>query len=164
MNIFAFRPFKGKFNLGDSADIPENEDGTLIGAVKEVKASLTDKNVTYYNGKLYVLNADGTRGDEISMGMQKNYVFKVKTDSNSNGVCTVDISSLADTDTVCITATYGGSGWCKNYTVADMKSTWSAWTWVQTQVNIGPDFKCDSDKLYVRGHDGYMCDVIVTLP
>ena len=42
MNIFAFRPFKGKFNLGDSADIPENEDGTLIGAVKEVKSALTE--------------------------------------------------------------------------------------------------------------------------
>lgn len=46
MNIFAFRPFKGKFNLGNSDDIPENQDGTLIGSVKEIKSALTDiKNV-----------------------------------------------------------------------------------------------------------------------
>lgn len=56
MNIFAFRPFKGKFNLGDSADIPENEDGTLIGAVKEVKASLTANSKSFtasYQGGKY---------------------------------------------------------------------------------------------------------------
>lgn len=34
MNIFGFRPFKGKFNLGNSDDIPTNPDGTLIGALK----------------------------------------------------------------------------------------------------------------------------------
>lgn len=34
MNIFGFRPFKGRFNLGNSDDIPTNPDGTLIGAVK----------------------------------------------------------------------------------------------------------------------------------
>ena len=43
MNIFAFRPFKGKFNLGNSDDIPENQDGTLIGSVKEIKSALTEK-------------------------------------------------------------------------------------------------------------------------
>ena len=40
MNIFGFRPFKGKFNLGDSDDIPENQDGTLIGSVKQINTAL----------------------------------------------------------------------------------------------------------------------------
>ena len=40
MNIFGFRPFKGKFNLGNSDDIPENQDGTLIGSIKQINASL----------------------------------------------------------------------------------------------------------------------------
>ena len=42
MNIFGFRPFKGKFNLGNSDDIPENQDGTLIGSIKQINASLTN--------------------------------------------------------------------------------------------------------------------------
>lgn len=42
MNIFGFRPFKGKFNLGNADDIPENNDGTLIGSVKEIKSALTN--------------------------------------------------------------------------------------------------------------------------
>ena len=46
MNIFGFRPFKGRFNLGNSDDIPTNTDGTLIGAVKEIKSDLT-ANKTY---------------------------------------------------------------------------------------------------------------------
>lgn len=41
MNIFGFRPFKGKFNLGDSDDIPENQDGTLIGSVKQINSDLS---------------------------------------------------------------------------------------------------------------------------
>lgn len=41
MNIFGFRPFKGKFNLGNSDDIPENQDGTLIGSIKQIKSALT---------------------------------------------------------------------------------------------------------------------------
>lgn len=40
MNIFGFRPFKGRFNLGNSDDIPTNTDGTLIGAVKEINNDL----------------------------------------------------------------------------------------------------------------------------
>ena len=43
MNIFGFRPFKGKFNLGNSDDIPENQDGTLIGSIKQINTALTDK-------------------------------------------------------------------------------------------------------------------------
>ena len=43
MNIFGFRPFKGKFNLGNSDDIPENQDGTLIGSIKQIKSALDDK-------------------------------------------------------------------------------------------------------------------------
>ena len=49
MNIFGFRPFKGKFNLGNSDDIPENQDGTLIGSIKQIKSDLTDK-VTRMSG------------------------------------------------------------------------------------------------------------------
>lgn len=41
MNIFGFRPFKGKFNLGDADDIPTNEDGTLIGSVKQINNDLS---------------------------------------------------------------------------------------------------------------------------
>lgn len=40
MNIFGFRPFKGKFNLGNSDDIPENQDGTLIGSIKQINTAL----------------------------------------------------------------------------------------------------------------------------
>ncbi len=41
MNIFGFRPFKGKFNLGNSDDIPENQDGTLIGSIKQINNDLS---------------------------------------------------------------------------------------------------------------------------
>ena len=44
MNIFGFRPFKGRFNLGNSDDIPTNTDGTLIGAVKKINSNLTASN------------------------------------------------------------------------------------------------------------------------
>ena len=44
MNIFGFRPFKGRFNLGNSDDIPTNEDGTLIGAIKQINTHLTASN------------------------------------------------------------------------------------------------------------------------
>ena len=50
MNIFGFRPFKGKFNLGNSDDIPENQDGTLIGSIKQIKSALAD--VDGYNNLL----------------------------------------------------------------------------------------------------------------
>lgn len=43
MNIFGFRPFKGKFNLGNSDDIPENQDGTLIGSIKQINTALSNK-------------------------------------------------------------------------------------------------------------------------
>ena len=43
MNIFGFRPFKGRFNLGNSEDIPTNTDGTLIGAVKKINNNLSAK-------------------------------------------------------------------------------------------------------------------------
>ena len=43
MNIFGFRPFKGKFNLGNSDDIPENQDGTLIGSIKQINTALNAK-------------------------------------------------------------------------------------------------------------------------
>lgn len=42
MNIFGFRPFKGKFNLGDADDIPTNQDGTLIGSIKQIKSDLVE--------------------------------------------------------------------------------------------------------------------------
>ena len=48
MNIFGFRPFKGKFNLGNSDDIPENQDGTLIGSIKQINASLPTIANTFY--------------------------------------------------------------------------------------------------------------------
>ena len=41
MNIFGFRPFKGKFSLGNSDDIPTNNDGTLIGAIKQINTQLS---------------------------------------------------------------------------------------------------------------------------
>ena len=41
MNIFGFRPFKGKFNLGDADDIPTNQDGTLIGSIKQINNDLS---------------------------------------------------------------------------------------------------------------------------
>lgn len=44
MNIFGFRPFKGKFSLGNSDDIPTNDDGTLIGAIKQINTHLTASN------------------------------------------------------------------------------------------------------------------------
>ena len=47
MNIFGFRPFKGRFNLGDSDDIPTNDDATLIGAVKKIFSTLTANNQLY---------------------------------------------------------------------------------------------------------------------
>ena len=44
MNIFGFRPFKGRFNLGNSDDIPTNNDGTLIGAIKQINTHLIASN------------------------------------------------------------------------------------------------------------------------
>ena len=44
MTIFGFRPFKGRFNLGNSDDIPTNNDGTLIGAIKQINTHLTANN------------------------------------------------------------------------------------------------------------------------
>ena len=46
MNIFGFRPFKGKFNLGNSDDIPENQDGTLIGSIKQINNDLDNVQAT----------------------------------------------------------------------------------------------------------------------
>ena len=51
MNIFGFRPFKGKFNLGNSDDIPENQDGTLIGSIKQINNDLTASNDTTFKFK-----------------------------------------------------------------------------------------------------------------
>lgn len=56
MNIFGFRPFKGKFNLGNSDDIPENQDGTLIGSIKQIKSDLTKK--YSFNTAVNILSAD----------------------------------------------------------------------------------------------------------
>lgn len=41
MNIFGFRPFKGRFNLGNADDIPNNQDGTLIGSIKQINNDLS---------------------------------------------------------------------------------------------------------------------------
>lgn len=70
MNIFGFRPFKGRFNLGNSDDIPTNTDGTLIGAVKQINTTKMSGNVEVIatndtpatdigtSGKQFTLNAD----------------------------------------------------------------------------------------------------------
>lgn len=65
MNIFGFRPFKGRFNLGNSDDIPTNTDGTLIGAVKKITSNLTANNkdfvFAYQNGQYgYKAGSTGT--------------------------------------------------------------------------------------------------------
>ena len=68
MNIFGFRPFKGKFNLGNSDDIPENQDGTLIGSIKQIKSDLTDLeiytigtfvDISSYTSTYYTTPCDG---------------------------------------------------------------------------------------------------------
>lgn len=62
MNIFGFRPFKGRFNLGNSDDIPTNDDGTLIGAIKQINTHLTANSnelvADYQDGK-YGFTIDG---------------------------------------------------------------------------------------------------------
>lgn len=41
--------------------------------------------MTYYNGKIYVRNSDGTRGSEVKMGMPDlNYTNPLHTFSSSN--------------------------------------------------------------------------------
>ena len=79
MNIFAFRPFKGKFNLGDSADIPENEDGTLIGAVKEVKSALTER------GKMTRLASIGSVGNITVSDISQFTYLELFLDINTDG-------------------------------------------------------------------------------
>ena len=68
MNIFAFRPFKGKFNLGNSDDIPENQDGTLIGSIKEIKSALTDFSFRVSGGKAQYSVDGGTTWNNLGGG------------------------------------------------------------------------------------------------
>ena len=119
MNIFAFRPFKGKFNLGDSADIPENEDGTLIGAVKEVKASLTDFSFRDNNGVAEYSMDGGTTWNKIGGGKQNGYFFQIKNQS-----VTIDISDLEDSDYITLNC------FCSNNTINERVtvSTIKGWT------------------------------------
>ena len=147
---------KAKYKTVYLTDDPVGGDMYVEDAVTE------DSTNPVTSGAVWAAIQEAIRGG----GMQKNYVFKVRIDSgsSSDGECVIDISNLSDSDKVCITATYSGSGWCRNYTVGFMKSNWSSYTWIQTQTNIGPEFKCTDGKLYVKGHDGYMNDVIVTLP
>ena len=56
MNIFGFRPFKGRFNLGNSDDIPTNQDGTLIGAVKRINSDLSAIKIDPLKVKVKYLN------------------------------------------------------------------------------------------------------------
>lgn len=76
MNIFGFRPFKGKFNLGNSDDIPENQDGTLIGSIKQIKSALSDKTDKYEGtsgGATYVtVDAIGYDATNKKLGLKVN--------------------------------------------------------------------------------------------
>ena len=65
MNIFAFRQYKGKFNLGNSDDIPPNSAGTLIGAMNEIGLNINFENkletITFENdGSILETLADGS--------------------------------------------------------------------------------------------------------
>lgn len=60
MNIFGFRPFKGRFNLGDSDDIPTNDDGTLIGALKRKIGTESGTVGTYTTQTVEKISYDNT--------------------------------------------------------------------------------------------------------
>ena len=90
MNIFAFRPFKGKFNLGDSADIPENEDGTLIGAVKEVKSALSDFKFRDNNGVAEYSIDGGTTWNKIGGG---GMILDIANQKELKGKTSVSVSN-----------------------------------------------------------------------
>ena len=82
MNIFGFRPFKGKFNLGNSDDIPENQDGTLIGSIKQINNKLIDNT--------YVLSIKNVHSSIQSGGKihvkEHNGVFQITSKVGSNPI------------------------------------------------------------------------------
>ena len=102
MNIFGFRPFKGKFNLGNSDDIPTNDDGTLIGAIKQINTHLTANNDAPFRfgydsntGKYGFITNEG--GADTFNPFSSGGVIKVGSASTAN--TQIDISSRPDYST-----------------------------------------------------------------
>lgn len=83
MNIFGFRPFKGKFNLGDSDDIPTNEDGTLIGSVKQIKSDLSAIPIIKSVKRNTTIAADGTGSIDVNKDWK---VISVTPDNSVRGM------------------------------------------------------------------------------
>lgn len=84
---------------------------------------------TYYDSiakKLYEVNVDGTKGGEIELGSQRNFVSVLKADP-----MVIDISSLENTDTITFGVLYNGNqGQSEKATVATVKG----WTTAHTIV------------------------------
>ena len=77
---------------------------------------------TYYDSiakKLYEVNVDGTKGGEIALGSQKNYIFNIKEAQTK-----INISELENTDTLTITVRYpaGNTFKSENISVATAKT------------------------------------------
>lgn len=94
MNIFGFRPFKGKFNLGNSDDIPENQDGTLIGSIKQIKSDLDECFQSVSNGKFAIASAITDKGvptasDATFATMASNITNGLGTKNEANPLLTM---------------------------------------------------------------------------
>lgn len=93
---------------------------------------------TYYDTsdkKLYIVNVDGTKGDEIPMGVQSNFFIVTRSQTVDE---VIDISGFDNTKTVTISAYYTanvGIGQCFSYSLATVK------TWNGEQLDLGSSVK-----------------------
>lgn len=92
MNIFGFRPFKGRFNLGNSDDIPTNTYGTLIGAVKQVDENLSVFSFRNNNGTAQYSMDDGATWKNFSSGavLVGTYSANTSIDVSAYGATSAD--------------------------------------------------------------------------
>lgn len=104
---------------------------SVSGVANGAASAIALKNLvnTYYDSiakKLYEVNADGTKGGEIVLGSQRNFVSVLKADP-----MVIDISSLENTDTITFGVLYNANqGQSEKATVATVKG----WTTAHTIV------------------------------
>lgn len=116
-----------------------------VSGVSQISADLSAKALvnTYYDvttKKLYLVNADGTKGSEIQMGSQNVLYFMQKDAKN-----VIDISSRSNSEYMTITVNYATAYKGERVTIATAKG-WSAHQ-INPQSNIGVSITYKSGKL-----------------
>lgn len=116
-----------------------------VSGVSQISADLSAKALvnTYYDvttKKLYLVNADGTKGSEIQMGSQNVLYFMQKDAKN-----VIDISSRSNSEYMTITVNHDTAYKGERVTIATAKG-WSAHQ-IYPQSNIGVSITYKSGKL-----------------